>query len=217
MYLTTQKKIVAALLILFVIAAIAFLIWFLRTGQVPGLPKQQPPSLPSAVQSQPEQPSPSAGTPTTPAVNVPATPASPTMSRSEQERQAEDALKRDALMFASRVGSYSNADGFSTMKEVYASATDQVKTYLDGERQKLVQAHPQTGTSYGQTMRSLSAQITDGLPLLSSSAATVLVQTYHTIDDNNVQVSDYQQATLSYVKKGDAWLVDKIVWHQYTP
>lgn len=136
----------------------------------------------------------------------------------ERERQAQDALNRQASTFAASVGSYSNADGFASIKNLYTQVTSDVKTFLETQRAQLLKNHPTFSSSWGQTTRALSSKITSPLPILSKNSVDVRVQSQQTIESIGASpIVSYMEADITFQKSGDAWIVSQIAWKPFQP
>ena len=139
-------------------------------------------------------------------------------SPEEKERQAQEALKRQALSFAARQGTYSSVDGFVAMQAVYLEASTGVREQLEKARVALVAEHPSFGPVWGQTMHTLSARITSPLPLIGKSSAQVTVQAQQTIERGDAanEVS-YKQIVLDFNQAGETWIVSRVVVQPFQP
>jgi len=209
--MTLSRRSIAALLILVVVIFLALLVWVVRPLFTAKTPVVQPSALPGEIQPAPSPAAPV--TPVTPAAPTPS-PYTPSggLTDQEQERQAEEALKRQALAFAARVGSYSSVDGFATLHEVYDQALPAVQNFLNQTTADLAKQHPATGASWGQTTTALAPQITGGLPLNSSQTAEVTVETRVTIETNGQSTANFQKTVLTYTKTDGTWLVSRVTW-----
>ncbi len=197
------KRTLLILLIVGAIAAVlAVIIFILKPfGDLPG---QQPPPLPERVErtfepsdAVPKPPAPSPA----PDVNDPA----------ERERQAQEAMKRQGMDFAGRVGSYSSVDNFAALRDVYALVTDEYRAKLEVMRADLIKQYPSFGTSWGRTYRPLTTKILSGTPVLSSSRVVVEVQGQLIIEraGENPVVSNVK-STITFVKQGTNWIVSDV-------
>jgi hypothetical protein len=204
-----NKRLLAIVLVLFAIATVILaFVWVVLPLFRPST--EQPPPLPS-----PAGPV----TPPTPAfpTQPPEPPPDPN-SPAEKERQAQEALKRRAVDFASRVASYSSVDDFAGIRDVFGDATAEVQSFLEAERKKLVEAHPSFGPSWGQTTRSVASRIEEGIPVLNGTRAVVVVQTQKTIErSDGPSETRYEEAVLSFQKVNGEWLVNRIEWRAYQP
>lgn len=166
-----------------------------QPSEQPTVPEQRPFNPQGAVPQLPE----ATGTPPSP--NDPA----------EAERQAQEALKREAMNYAARQGTYSSVDGFASVKTVFDLSTQEVRDFLQARSDQLAKQYPSYGPSYGRTTRALSAAITDGTPVLDGSQVGIDVQAQVILNDaqGNETVS-YELIRLTFAKIADAWLVSNI-------
>lgn len=204
-----NKRFIGLMLLIAGISVLAIVLYFVLLPLI----KKQPttPAVPTST-GQPTT------TPTTPQ-NAPTTPA-PTPapgSPADNERQAEEAIKRQSIDVAARAFSYSNADGFAGITSVFTESTADLKAFLESERARLVTQHPLT-TSWRQTARTVSARIVSPLPLLGKTYAQVSVQAQMIVDEaGKAQIVSYQEITISYVKQGNLWVAARMETQPFEP
>ena len=163
---------------------------------------QQPPPLVSnpaiapAVKPQAAQPAPKPADPNSPA---------------EKERQAQEKLKQQASDFAVLIGTYSNTDGFDSLREAGLLTSADLNAFLLKQRDQLLKDHPRYGPSWGQTTVAISSRLVSGAPLLSGSDASVLIQTQREItSDARMEKAVYEEATITFKKDAARWVVTRI-------
>lgn len=197
----------AILLILLVVGAIAGIlaVIFLIIRPFEGVTPEQPPPLPGQTRPEfnPEQAVPTVPSPT-------GTPPS-TTDPAEQERQAQEALKRQAMDYAGRQGSYSSVDGFASIRQVYTLSTTSLQQYLESQRQALAVQYPAFGPSWSKVTRPLSARIISGVPVLASAEVVVEVQAQTIVHDTNgAETVAYERITITYTGSAGARVADRI-------
>jgi hypothetical protein len=128
------------------------------------------------------------------------------------ERALQDFLRRQAVDFAARVGTYSNSDEFAGIKQVYVDASPELRTYLETQRLELVKAHPLRGELWGQTARSLSSRILTSAPLVGKTSADVLVQLQILSGPDGQTSKSYREAKITYTRANATWTASRIVW-----
>lgn len=169
---------------------------------------------PAPIAQQPPGYSNDQGAATTPIVNAPI--AVPSYDRGQEaldERRIEDLLRRQAIDFTARAGTYANADEFAGLKQVYVDATPELQAYLEAQRLQLVKDHPVRGVAaWGQTARALSSKITSALPVRGASSVDVVVQLQVIAGPDGQTQKSYKQATLSYKLVNGIWVANRIVW-----
>lgn len=197
-----SKRTIAILLIVFgLIAIIAALYWtfspVIKTGSIlPG--RTQPTPTPQPV------PTPSVITPQTSPK-----PASPRVSINEE--QAELVLRQQALAFAARQGTYTSADGFIALRDVYLDVNPTIRAFYEAEQQRLSKEHPLMGDAWLQTTRALSARITSDLPLIGKSQATVTVQAQQIIEAGQKPASiSYREIVVTFTYMQGRWVVSRV-------
>lgn len=203
-----QKRLLLIVLILLAAAGLFAVFWFVLRPVLPGAPIIQPPAStqqPSVREFQPENavPQPPASTGPAPSATDPA----------EQERQAQEAFKRFAMDLAGRVGTYSNADQYGSLRTLQASVDPAYADKLEELRASLLRDHPSYGSSYGQSLRALSAAVDPAsLPLTNRTTARVSVQGQLTIESNGSSQTKYVTVTFEARKNGTAWIATDAVF-----
>lgn len=209
-----NKKFLFVLLAVVGVVGIGLVVWFVLKPVLPSLPglNKQPAPLPTRVETPFD---PSKAVPSAPTTTVKVDPTSP----SEKERQAVEALKRQALDVAARQGTYSNSDDFDSLRELFPLVTTEFRTKLEARREQLRKDHPAFGTSWSQTMRSLSADLEPkSAPILSGTNAVVYVQAQQITEDNkNTQVSALVRLTVSFAKQNGAWIPSDVTLDPLAP
>ncbi|MCR4256123.1 MAG: hypothetical protein NUW08_00260, partial [Candidatus Uhrbacteria bacterium] len=117
-----NKRYLFIILLVVGVVAVALVLWFILRPALPFVrTPEQPPTLPTRVETpfDPSNAVPQPPTGTTGNVD----PASP----EERERQAQAALNRQTMDFGARQGTYSNADGFDSLRELYAVVTPELQ------------------------------------------------------------------------------------------
>jgi hypothetical protein len=200
-----QKRTYLILLIVGAVLALIAVVFFFLRPFGDGTPATQPTPPPSGVPQTPFNPAapPTFESPTgvAPDINDPA----------EQERQAQEALKRQAMSYAGRVGSHSSVDGFISIRQVYTESTEPLRERLESERQSLVATYPSFGPNYGKTTRSLSAFIASSEPIFTGTFALVEVQAQVvTNDTNGTETITYEKIAITFTRSNGEWLAAEI-------
>lgn len=199
-----NKRTYLILLVIGAIVAVGLVIFYFLWPRDTQTPVTQPPPVDRA----PAQPF----DPSRPPTLEPSTEPAPDINDpAERERQAQEALKRQALDFASRQGSYSSVDEFAAIRQVYTQSTQELADFLEGERQTLIARYPAFGPSYGRTTRSLSAKILTGIPVLESGTAEVEVQAQVVTNSaSGGETIGYERIVVSYTKSGNTWVASRV-------
>lgn len=125
-----------------------------------------------------------------------------------EERTVQEAVKARAMDFASRSGSYANADGFAAIKSAEVEAGEALRATLEAKRLELVKAHPLPGgESYGQTTRSLSSKLLTPPPLANRSSVQASVQAQRTVNAGSSSSVSYVEMTMDLERIGATWIV----------
>ncbi len=196
-----QRRTKALLLIIFgLLVIIGVIVWLLWPSVQQQMNKPQPPTYTEPIPTEPLPSEP---------VQLPQT----TDPAVLESRRLEDRLRRFAQDFASRAGTYSNADGFAALREAGLEATSEVRAYFASERTRLTAEHGLRAGSWGQTTRGLASKITSPTPIRDQQVVTIEVDAQVITEagtDN--PVTSYRKALLTLRRTGDAWLVSKIEW-----
>jgi hypothetical protein len=209
-----NKRFLFIILLVVGVVGVALVLWFILRPALPFVrTPEQPPTLP-----------PRAETPFDPSNAVPQPPTGTTgtvdpTSPEERERQAQAALNRQALDFAARQGTYSNSDGFDSLRELYASVTPELQTEFEERRTDLLRDHPTFGTGWSQTMRALSSNIDNAsLPLGERTSADVFVQAQQVNEDAQTgRTTSLVMLRISFVKQDNAWLPSDVLIEPLNP
>ncbi len=199
-----QRRTQAILLIVFgvvvIVGVIFWLVWPLK--KEPSAPVIQPPAYPEG-QTQtgilPSEPTPAAPTPADPALL--------------ESRRLEDRLRRMAQDFASRAGSYSNADDFAALRDAGLEATPTVRAFFAAEQVRLRAAYPIRAGGWGQTVRGLASKITSPTPIRSQEEVSVQVDAQVVVEVGDATpLTSYRQANITFQRSGTNWVVSRIEW-----
>jgi hypothetical protein len=209
-----NKRFLFIILLVVGVVGVALVLWFILRPALPFVrTPEQPPTLP-----------PRAETPFDPSNSVLQLPTGTTgtvdpTSPEERERQAQAALNRQALDFAARQGTYSNADGFDSLRALYASVTPELQTEFEERRADLLRDHPTFGTGWSQTMRALSSNIDNAsLPLGERTSADVFVQAQQVNEDAQTgRTTSLVMLRISFVKQDNAWLPSDVLIEPLNP
>lgn len=196
-----QRRTKAILLIVFgLFIIIGVIVWLLWPAVQEQINKPQPPTYTEPIPTEPLPSEP---------VQLPQT----TDPAVLESRRLEDRLRRFAQDFASRAGTYSNADGFAALREAGLEATPEVRAYFASERTRLTAEYGIRAGSWGQTARGLASKITSPTPIRDQQIVTVEVDAQVITEaSTDSPVTSYRKALLTLRRTGDAWLVSKIEW-----
>ncbi len=198
-----KNRILLILLVLAALAGIIAVVWFILRPALPGSLTQQPPGSGQQVSEKPFNPTPALPQPSTGGATDGNSPA-------EQERQAQEALKRTALDMAARLNTYSNADGFDALRVIQASVDQSFVEALETRRLTLRNEHPAFGSPWGMTMNALSATLNSPPPILSAVQASVSIQAQSTIEAFG-RANEVKQVRidLTFKKNNNVWVVSE--------
>jgi len=207
-----QKRNLFILLLVLAILGIGAVVWFILRPVLPSIPgfTQQPPALPAEVPFNPQNSVPQQ--PTTTGQNT--DPNSP----QEKERQAQEALKRQATDFAARQGTYSSADNYESLRAITVAVTPELRTKLEARLAQLRKDHPNFGPSWSQSIRPLSTTLSNAsIPVLSKTSATLTVQAQQVTESASGEQTAMVTLTVVYAKQGDSWIPSDVSLQPYNP
>lgn len=146
--------------------------------------------------------------PTLPPPTPTPSPVPRTVTTDEQEQLV---LRQQAMVFASRQGSYSNSDGFAALNDVYLSVNPAVRAFYQGEVQRLIKEHPLATGTWTRTTRSLSSRIASELPLQGKTEATVVVQAQQVVETSTKAATiSYREIRLTFRREAGGWIVSRV-------
>ncbi len=146
--------------------------------------------------------------PTLPPPTPTPSPVPRTVTTDEQEQLL---LRQQAMVFASRQGSYSNSDGFVALNDVALSVNAAVRAFYQGEIQRLNKDYPLAKGTWTQTTRSLSSRIASELPLQGKTEATVVVQAQQVVETSTkAAVISYREIRITFRREAGAWIVSRV-------
>ncbi len=206
MNFTTKRWLFLAILLVAligIICTIYFLFW---------KPNQKERALAPTPQTQAQEPLPQAGTLDPLVFKKPTTPAPAPDSPEEQERKAREALFRRARDLTSRAATFSNADGFQAITQVYTDASSDMQAFLEEERKRLAEAHATLALPYVQTTRGLTAKLVQDVDVRSATAVQVEVEVQQRIEDGTNVSTKQRKVVLDLAKQGELWLLTRLTW-----
>ncbi len=110
-----------------------------------------------------------------------------------------------AKVFVERYGTYSTDNNFQNIKEVETLVTLSFWSKISAP----MNSKTSSQSFVGVTTKVISMDLTNW----SDIKATVELKTMRTEEKNGVVSARYQNASVEMTKKGDSWLVDKMVWN----
>ncbi len=189
--------------ILGIAATVYFL--FLKPGQV-----NTPP--PSNGQIEGGLP-PGAPVPALPTVTS-TTPAPNPDSAAELERKAREALFRRARDIAARSATYSSADRFDGLSQVFIDVSPELRAALEADQRRMIQ---EVGTAtMVQTTRALSARLTQDTEVRTAQTVQVQVDAQQVVEQGATPSTRLRRATIDLRKQGQSWIATSITWADLT-
>lgn len=136
-------------------------------------------------------------------------------SAAELERKAREALYRRARDIAARSATYSSADRFDGLSQVFIDVTPELRTTIEAEQGRLIQ---QTGaTDFVQTTRALSARLSQDIEVRSAASAQVQVDAQQVVEQNGSSTVRLRRAVIDLRKQGEGWIATSITWNDLAP
>jgi hypothetical protein len=121
-------------------------------------------------------------------------------------------LKRLAMAFTERYGSYSNQSDFENLLDLTAlmskAMADRTESFVEGARAN------QDSTGYsGTTTRALSVKIDSYHEDAGDATLTVSAQRRSASDTAEDRIY-YQSITIEFIKIGESWKADSAIWNE---
>lgn len=131
-------------------------------------------------------------------------------SAEEQERKAREALYRRARDIAARSATYSSADRFDGMSQVFIDVSPELRVTLAAEQQRLIQ---EIGAqTLVQTTRALSARLAQDIAVRTAASVQVQVDAQQVIEQGSTSTTRLRRAIIELRKQGDGWVATSITW-----
>jgi len=149
---------------------------------------------------------PSQPAPASPAAMPAVSPAAPAPVPPTPQEVAQTSLKNTALRFAEIYGSYSTDAKFANLKAINGLISESMKQSVAAG---MAAGAPSQGF-YGVTTRALLANIENETN--ETALVTVSTQRQELFSGQGELQLRYQDLRLTFVRQGEAWLVDKAEW-----
>jgi hypothetical protein len=202
--MSRRAKIVISVIVLLLVALVAALLWWLYSRQSTALPVVNT-AVDTTTNTAPlpivNSPPRNTNTPTVPVVETPA-----------PQPSGQAAVRRLAMAFAERFGSYSSEGDFTNITDLRSLMTPSLQTWADRyvEEQR---AKASTGAMFfGTTTRALNAEFQSFDDGAGTASVTVSAQRRETSSTDAEGRVYYQDLRMVLVKQGGAWLVDSVRW-----
>lgn len=198
-----NKRILAIILVVVGILAVIGTLWFFvfKKPSAPVVPQQ--PGQNTVTPSVPFDPSTSVPTFQPPTGTPP-----DANSAEEKERQAQEKLRRIAMNYAARLGTYSADDRFEAIRDAQAIATADFQPRLAALRAQLQNDHA-VGSNWSQMARPATSAIEPAsLPVFGKTSATINVQAQRTVGSTQ----DYLNIAITLTEQNGNWLVSNAVF-----
>ncbi len=128
----------------------------------------------------------------------------------------QDDLKRMAGSFTERYGSYSNHSNYGNIIDlkIFMTKSMQAKTdrYVDEERSRASSQGASSDIYYGITTKAISEQILEYDEDLGRAVILVKTQRRESTGTMSNSSTFYQDVTLVFTKKGEAWKINDLNW-----
>ena len=199
--MSKNKKILIAIIVLIILVILILIVWFYfkMGGGIVNLntnlaPLNQTGQLPASTNK-----------------NVNTAPITP-----EEQKlvlgQAE--VKRLAMAFAERFGSYSNESKFENIKDAKVMMTDSLASWADNYIKELLQKENPDASYSGVTTKALSVQFSNFDENAGSAKATVLCQKIENKGNTTNPKTSYEKLNLDLKKVDNKWLADNAKWEK---
>lgn len=130
----------------------------------------------------------------------------PTVQQTPPTDSVEQQIRRFALDFTARFGTYSSDGQSANLKQLMPLLTGELKTWAQGIVANSAAARPSSFT--GVTSKALAAKIISQ----GSGSAVVEVSTQRVFTEGTKTRVGYEIATLQLTQSGSSWLVSSVKW-----
>lgn len=123
-------------------------------------------------------------------------------------------LKKMAMSFAERFGSYSNHSDFSNILDLKIFMTDGMQKWADSYVESSRMSKGDTSVFQGVITKAIMSEVK--VYELENGKAQILVKTQKTSSDDNVSESvvSYEDILITFVKENEEWKVNEARWQQ---
>lgn len=130
----------------------------------------------------------------------------------EKSAISAESLKRIALSFAERFGSYSNHSNYSNILDLKIFMTDDMRAWADKFVQEAKVKDKYSDIYYGTTTKAILVQEKKFDEDTGQAVFLVKTQRRESMGDMGNASTIYQDVLLFFVKERDSWKVDKAEW-----
>lgn len=127
--------------------------------------------------------------------------------------QDAEAVKKIAMAFAERFGSFSNQSNYSNIEDLRIFMTTSMGDWAEGYLAKLKEEKSNNGDYYGIITKAISAEVEE---FDKTKGTAKIVITNRRQETNGRIASDYynQELTLNMAKEDGAWKADSAIWQK---
>lgn len=132
----------------------------------------------------------------------------------EPKREADaEAVKKIAMSFAERFGSFSNHSNYSNLEDLKIFMTKNMGEWSDGYLAAIRKEKSSTGEYYGVITKAVSASVSKFDNVQGQAEVLVITRRQET-KGNNVGAYFDQQLVLKMAKEGGVWKADSASWQK---
>lgn len=145
---------------------------------------------------------------------LPAAPVTPSVQLTPDEQvkmRAQDEVRRVAVMFGERFGTYSNQSDLSGLKDMYPAMTDSMKIWLQNYIAAQMKNFAGADSYSGVTTRVISSAFRIFDP--AKGVSEMLLITQREQSGTSAQVY-YQNLTVALKRASDSWKIDSAYWEK---
>jgi len=124
----------------------------------------------------------------------------------------EDNLKKIAIIFAERFGSFSNQNQFENLKDLEVFMSEKMKAWTDNFILESKAKNPDTSVYYGVTTKAIRANLVSLDEKAGKAEVLVSTQRWEAKETTtNIKVF-YQDISIKFVFENKEWKVDGAIW-----
>jgi len=135
------------------------------------------------------------------------------ISKEPKTEQDAEAVKKIAMAFAERFGSFSNQSNYSNIEDLQIFMTKSMGDWAEGYLSELKKEKNNNGEYYGIITKAISAEV-ENFDKTKGEAEIVVMTRRQETKGNNVGTYYNQELTLKMAKDGSVWKADSASWQK---
>ncbi len=135
-------------------------------------------------------------------------------SEVNEEKVRENDLKRIALSFSERFGSYSNQSNYGNIRDLKIFMSEDMKSWADNYIQEQIAKNIDRSIYYGVTTKSVAGEVNKFDEDVGIAEVFIQTQRREAIGTTSNTESFQQDIIINFVMERGAWKVDSAEWQE---